>query len=177
MTAEPSTSSSQTPAVPHARSFWQRRVQDPIVAQLTQGATPDKVALTLGIGLAGGLFPFLGFTTLLCTVAAIVLRLNQPIIQIVNQVLWPVHFPGMFVYAWLATKLFKLPPIPFDPEEIKRLLFHEPGEFLHRFGHLGLCMFVVWLASAPLLVAGIYYPVRPLLRKFAALRQARAAKA
>ena len=31
------------------RTLWQRRVRDPIVAQLTQGITPEKIALTIAV--------------------------------------------------------------------------------------------------------------------------------
>jgi uncharacterized protein (DUF2062 family) len=48
------------------RTFWQRRVRDPIVLQLTQGITPEKIALTVAIGSAIGLFPIIGTTSLLC---------------------------------------------------------------------------------------------------------------
>jgi uncharacterized protein (DUF2062 family) len=176
MIADSSTLSPQTPATPPRRGFWQRRVLDPILTQIKQGTTPDKIALTLALGVAFGLFPFLGFTTLLCFLVAFVLKLNQPIIQIVNHLLWPVHLTGIVCYIWLANRLFHLPPIPFDPEEFKRLLFHEPSEFLHRFGRLGLGMLIIWLVSVPFLTAAIYYPVRPVLRKLAALRQVRTAK-
>ena len=46
-------------------SFWQRRLIKPLRAQLTQGVTPDRLALTLAVGTTCSLLPFLGFTTLL----------------------------------------------------------------------------------------------------------------
>jgi uncharacterized protein (DUF2062 family) len=52
-----------TPGAPSRSSFWQRRIVAPIKAQLTQGVTPDRLALTLGVGTACSLFPFLGFTS------------------------------------------------------------------------------------------------------------------
>ena len=63
-------------------SFWRRRVRDPIMAQLKQGTTPEKIALTIGLGVALGVFPILGSTTALCLAAAALLKLNQPVIQI-----------------------------------------------------------------------------------------------
>ena len=44
----------ETPIAPvePRRTFWQTRVRDPIVAQLTQGITPEKIALTIAIGSA-----------------------------------------------------------------------------------------------------------------------------
>ena len=39
---------------------WRRRTLDVVVAQLRQGVTADKIALTLAIGLIFGLFPIFG---------------------------------------------------------------------------------------------------------------------
>ena len=57
-------------------SFWKRRVVTPLIAQLKQGVTPEKLALTVALGLVLGIFPILGATTLLCGAAAIALRLK-----------------------------------------------------------------------------------------------------
>lgn len=159
------------PAAP--RSFWQRRVRDPLLAQLKQGVTPDKVALTIAVGVACGLFPFLGFTTLLCFLVALRLRLNQPIIHIVNQLMWPIHLPMIMVYVSLGQWLYGAKAIPYNPDRIAHLLVNEPGEFFHRFGVVSAYAFLAWLITAPVVIAAIYFPSRPLLRKFAAARRAR----
>jgi hypothetical protein len=52
------------------RGFFHRRVVAPIVALLTQGITPEKIALSLAFGIVLGIFPVLGSTTVLCAVAA-----------------------------------------------------------------------------------------------------------
>ena len=54
------------------RSFWRRRVVEPIAGQLKQGITPEKIALTIALGMALGIFPILGSTMLLCALAAAV---------------------------------------------------------------------------------------------------------
>ena len=70
------------------RTFWQRRLVDPVLALLTQGVTPDKIAFTLAMGTGLSMFPFLGFTSLLNLGVGLWLRLNQPILQTLNQLLW-----------------------------------------------------------------------------------------
>jgi len=176
MTVAPQPSASKIPDPPEApaRNFWQRRVRDPILAQLKQGVTPDKIALTLALGVACGLFPFLGFTTLLCFVVAVVLKLNQPIIHIVNQLLWPVHLTAIVFYIRSGEWLYGIKPIRYNPNEIAHLFMHSQREFWHHFGLISLCAFITWLISVPIVVACIYYPVRPILKKLAALRQAKA---
>jgi len=169
---DPTSRTAATPDEP-ARSFWQRRVRDPILAQLKQGVTPDKIALTLALGVACGLFPFLGFTTLLCFVVAIVLKLNQPIIHIVNQLLWPVHLTAIVFYIRSGEWLYGIKPIRYNPNEIAHLFMHSQQQFWQHFGLICLCAFITWLISTPFVVAGIYYSVRPVLKKLAALRQAK----
>ncbi len=148
--------------------FWRRRVVAPLVAQLTQGVTPDRLALTLGAGLAGGVFPFLGFTTALCALAAFALRLNQPVIHVVNQLLWPVQLAGIPLYVALGQRLWGAPPVPVDPAEVARVFAESQAEFWTRFGLMGLHALTAWLLTVPLLVGGAYLAARPLLRALAA---------
>jgi uncharacterized protein (DUF2062 family) len=159
------------------RSVWQRRLRDPILAQLKQGVTPDKIALTLALGVACGLFPFIGLTTLLCFIVAIVFKLNQPIIHVVNQLLWPVHLTAIVFYIRSGEWLYGIRPIRYNPSEIAHLFMHSQRAFWQHFGAISLCAFITWLILMPFIVIGIYYPVRPLLRKVAALRHAKQAKA
>lgn len=156
------------------RGFWQRRVVDPIVAQLTQGVTPDKIALTIALGVACGMFPFLGFTTLLCFVVALLFRLNQPIIHVVNQLLWPVHLAMILVYIKAGAWLYGAEPLPFDAEEAARLFLESQREFWEEFGLIGLHVFTAWLLSAPVIAAALYYSLRPVLRHLASIAPARA---
>jgi uncharacterized protein (DUF2062 family) len=142
-------------------------VVGPILAQFTQGVTADKIALTLAAGFVGGVFPFLGLTTLLCFLAAVALRLNQPIIHVVNQLLWPVQLAGIPIYVALGQNLYGAPPIPVDPAEVARLFSEAPREFWARFGWMGVHAFTAWLISVPLLGLAIYAGTRPVLRRLA----------
>src|SRR5678815_1310745 len=94
------------------RSFWQRRIVTPIVAQLTQGVTPQKIALTIALGLMLGIFPILGSTTALCALAGIVLKLNQPIIQLVNYLGYPLQLALLIPFYRAGEHLLGRTPIP-----------------------------------------------------------------
>ena len=65
-------------------SLWQRRVIDPLFAQLTQGTSPEKITQSLVIGSLCAFFPLLGAATPVCVAAAWIFRLNQPLVQAVN---------------------------------------------------------------------------------------------
>jgi uncharacterized protein (DUF2062 family) len=144
------------------RTFWQRRVRDPIVAQLTQGITPEKIALTIAVGSALGLFPILGTTTLLCLLVGLALRLNQPIIQLINQALWPVHIPAIFWCVRLGEKIFGATPV--NVREMSRLLHQHPEMFFEKFGVAAVHAVVAWALLAPFYVAGVYYIALPITR-------------
>jgi len=153
---------------PASRSFWQRRIRDPLVALFTQGITADKVALMLSVGTACSLFPFLGFTSLLNLVVGLWLRLNQPLLQTLNQLLGPVQLVLIMVYIRLGEWLWQAPAGQFTIGEMLRI-FREVSvaEFLQRFGWAGLHAFTAWALTTPLLIAGVYYLVRPALRRLA----------
>jgi uncharacterized protein (DUF2062 family) len=51
----------------------------------------ETVALMLALGLVLGTFPVFGFPTILCAVAALMLRLNVPALQVVNQLSSPLQ--------------------------------------------------------------------------------------
>jgi uncharacterized protein (DUF2062 family) len=171
----PDTDALPPPATP--RTFWQRRVRDPLVAQLTQGMTPEKIAETIAIGSCVALFPIPGATTLLCFLVGILLGLNQPIIQLINQALWPVHISAIYLCVRLGETLFGAPHVRFSLRYMSTLFWEDRAMFLHRFGMTALYAIVAWALLAPFYIAAIYYAARPLLREVVRLRAAAAAKA
>lgn len=155
---------STPPPPPPARSVWQRRVRDPIVAQLTQGITPKKIALTIAVGSAVALFPILGTTTLLCFLVAIALRLNQPITQLINQALWPAHLPAIYLCMNLGGRLFGVSYVDLNFRHMGELLWDSPAHFLQEFGVAGLHAIAGWCLLAPFYIAAVYYVTLPLTR-------------
>lgn len=159
--------------------FWRRRVVLPIRAQLTQGVTPDKLASTLAVGTVCSLLPFLGLTSLLNLGVGFALRMNQPILQTLNQILGPVQLALILVYVRLGETIWGAEGAHLTLAEMMRV-FREAtfAEFLARFGWAGVHAFTAWLLTAPVLVAAIYFPFRPVLRRAAArLRPASAGAA
>lgn len=146
-----------------------QRILGPLRAQLTQGTSPDQLALTLGVGTACSLFPFLGFTALLNLGVGLALRLNQPILQTLNQLLGPVQVLLILVYVRLGETLWGATGDRFTLSEMLAA-FREATllEFLARFGWAGIHAFTAWLLSVPLLVVAIRCATRPALRRAAA---------
>jgi uncharacterized protein (DUF2062 family) len=158
------------------RSFWQRRVLDPVVAQLTQGITPEKIALTIAIGSAIAMFPVLGTTTLLCLIIGIFLRLNQPIIQTVNYLCTPVHFTFIWYSLRWGERLFGVTHSRLEFRTMWKLLHEHPIQFLQDFWVTVLHACVVWAILAPFWAFAVYYVLLPALREANRVRVAAAAK-
>ncbi len=148
-----------------ARTPWQRNVIDPIATQLTQGITPEKIALTLAVGSALALFPILGTTTLLCLLAGILLRLNQPIIQMVNALCTPLHLPVIYFMVRLGDWMFAVPSAHLGIRMMNHMLWDDPRDFFERFGMTAVHAIAAWAVIFPFWVAITYLLSLPVLRE------------
>ena len=167
---EATVNSSDPAATTAPSSFWRRRVRDPIVAQLKQGTTPEKISLTIALGVTLGVFPILGSTTALCLAAAALFKLNQPVIHLVNWFAYPLQIPLILVFIRLGEKIVGAPPVPFSITDMLQRFKDSPAQFLRDFGLTGLHGICGWLVVAPLVVAILYFTLRPVLRKMAKVR-------
>jgi uncharacterized protein (DUF2062 family) len=150
------------------RTRWQRSVIDPIAVQLTQGITPEKIALTLSVGSALALFPILGTTTLLCLLAGIVLKLNQAIIQLVNMLCASIHFPLIVCLFRLGHLMFGVPYTHFGPGMVHHMLdtfWEDPTRFFERFGVDAIHAIAAWAIIFPFWVVVVYLLALPVLRE------------
>lgn len=153
------------------KKFWRERVLGLVLAQLTQGVTPQKIALTIALGLTLGIFPILGSTTLLCAVVAFWLKLNQPVIQLVNWLAYPLQFALLLPFFRMGEWLLRAPRISFSIPELLRKFQEAPGNFMREFGMTGVHGIIAWLLIAPFLTALIYFLLLPPLKKLAQLKK------
>jgi uncharacterized protein (DUF2062 family) len=158
----------QSDRVAATRTPWQRHVIDPIAAQLTQGITPEKIALTLSVGSALALFPIFGTTTLLCLLAGIVLKLNQPIIQLVNMLCATIHFPLIVCLFRMGHMMFGVPYTHLGLGMMHHMLdtfWEDPTKFFERFGVDALHAIAAWAVLAPFWMIIVYLLALPVLRE------------
>lgn len=145
--------------------FFRRRIVRPIVELLRQGVTPEKMALSLALGVALGVFPVLGTTTALCALAALILRLNLPAIQIVNYFVYPLQIALLIPFFRAGEKLFSAPHLPLSAVQILaavRASFWGATRFLWTTIWHSV---VVWCLIAPVLVGFAYVVLVPVLRR------------
>ncbi len=149
--------------------FWRRRLLDPLLAVLAQGATPAALSRALAVGAVCAVFPFLGATTILTTLVGLALRLNQPVLQTLNQLLGPVQLVLIPVFVHLGARLLGGDVSEFSVAGMLEVAREgSVGEFLARFGRIGLYALVAWLVAAPAIFAGVFLVARPLVRRLAA---------
>jgi uncharacterized protein (DUF2062 family) len=134
---------------------WVRR-------QLTQGISPERLALTVAAGTACSLFPFLGFTSLLNLLVGLGLRLNQPVLQGLNQLLGPLQLFLILPYIRLGEWIWRSPSDRFALSEMIQC-FRDGSilEFLARFGWAGAHALTAWAVTAPPIVLAVYWLLRP----------------
>jgi uncharacterized protein (DUF2062 family) len=143
--------------------FWRRRVVGPVLEQLAQGVSPEKIALALALGSALALFPILGTTTLLCLAAGLVFRLNQAILQAVNGLCALIWVPMLAAFVRLGNALSR-PAAGLDLPLMLSLFRHHPAEFFQRFGVTVLHAVLGWAIVAPFWIGAGYLLLRPPLR-------------
>jgi uncharacterized protein (DUF2062 family) len=147
------------------RGIWRRRVVDLTLAQLRQGITPQKIALTIALGFVLGLFPILGTTTALCALFGLLLRLNQPIIQLVNWVAAPLQIPGIYLFVRIGEWLTRTPPVSFSVTALMLAFKASPLQFLRHYGATGLRGVLAWCLIAPVIAALLYGASLPVLKR------------
>jgi uncharacterized protein (DUF2062 family) len=146
-----------------APGYLQARVSR-LGALLTQGHAPEKIALSVALGITLGLFPIFGTTTLLCVGAALALRLNHPAIQITNQLMYPIQIPLIVVFIRLGETMLGAAPLPFSATVMVAELRAHPAVLFERFGTAGLHGILGWAMVAPLVVGLTYAALVPILR-------------
>jgi uncharacterized protein (DUF2062 family) len=150
-----------------SESFLYRRLVRPILGLLRQGVTPEKIALSLALGAVLGVFPVLGSTTALCTLAAITLQLNLPAIQLVNFFVYPLQIALLIPFFRLGEKLFRAPHLPLSVPQIYAMIHFDMGDAMRSLWATTWHAIVVWCLAAPLFAAAIYAVLTPALRRAA----------
>jgi uncharacterized protein (DUF2062 family) len=150
------------------QGFLYRRLIAPIVALLTQGITPEKIALSLAFGIVLGVFPVLGSTTILCAAAALIFRLNLPAIQLVNYLIYPLQLFFLLPFIRLGEILFRATPLQLS---LAQMLAMARADLPHAVATLwlaGVHAMSAWLLIGPPAILLLYFLLSRALRRIAA---------
>ena len=147
------------------RGWLRRQIVYPVRALLRQGTTPEKLALSLTLGLALGVVPVLGSTSLLCFLAALLLGLNQPAIQLVNFVAYPLQLAMLVPFLRLGERLFGAPPMGLTPAQMVVMIRTDVGHAIITLWSATMHALVVWLAVGMVVVPLLYPLLTVVLRQ------------
>jgi uncharacterized protein (DUF2062 family) len=146
------------------REWFMRKLVRPVLDLLRQGVTPRKIALSIALGMVIGVFPAIGWTTLLCFVFALALRLNLVAIQLVNYLMYPVQIALLLPFVRLGEFLFRATRLPLNLQQILHLVRADAAGAIRVLWTATWHAAVAWLVVAPLAVAALYFLLHPLLR-------------
>lgn len=138
---------------------------------MQQGATPHRLALSISLAATLALFPVLGTTTVLCLGAGAALKLNHPLMQLVNYALAGVQLL-LLVPLWRAGEWLGAPHLSLSAEQIQRQFSESFWHSLGEFGWIALGGIAAWTIAAPFFGALLYALLRPLLARMAKRRLA-----
>ncbi|MGY3091000.1 uncharacterized protein (DUF2062 family) [Hymenobacter sp. UYAg731] len=167
----PSETQLPPPAVPPAlppRSWLRRRVFDPLLDLLKTGLSPEKLALTVGLGAAAGLVPVLGITTVLSAAVALRLRLNVAAMQLAT------HLMTFFQLALLIPFLRAGATIMGQGDKVAHLTISSLRQLIDREGwqavgkllwRAELGALLLWAVAMVPLVAVLYFVLRAVFRR------------
>lgn len=149
--------------------FFQRRVVAPLAAFLKQGTTPEKLALCVAIGMVIGVFPVLGLTTLLCALVALVLRLNQPAIQLVNYLMYPVQLALIIPLLKAGDSMFSGRGASIlSASMLATAVRNNPVQAIASFWNSTLFAILLWVILAPFIAAPAYLIALSVFRRWRA---------
>jgi uncharacterized protein (DUF2062 family) len=146
------------------RQWLYRRIVAPLIDLLRQGVTPEKIALSIALGVVLGVFPVLGSTTLLCAAAALILRLNLPAIQMVNYFVYPLQLILFIPFLQAGSRMVGARPITMSLAEIFSMMKSDLWGLTKLLWSASLGAMVMWLILAPVAAAAIYFTIAPMLR-------------
>lgn len=145
--------------------LFRRRILAPLLALLQQGITPEKLAFSIALGITLGVTPVLGSTTLLCLLAAAVLRLNLPAIQLVNCLVYPLQLALLIPFIRIGGWIFSAPPVLTSVDQARELIRSGVWTAIATLWDATLYGLVAWLALGSLASLLLYALLLPVLRR------------
>jgi len=149
------------------REFFKRKLIDPLIALLQQGVSPDSLALCVAVGIAIGLVPVLGVSTLLAAAVALLFKLNLPAIQIAQvsmsafQLLLIVPFVRLG--EWMTHAAAQPVSISAGLALMKQGVWHTVVVLKDAIIHAS----IAWIAVAPIGIFVLYRILRPVFERAA----------
>ncbi len=155
-------------------SWLKKRLWAPLLGLLKSGIAPDRLSLCVAIGIVVGNIPILGTSTILCTVIALLFRLNLPAMQLVQAAMAPTQLLLIIPYVRLGEWLLHVPPQPLSIPAAMALMSAGIGTAVVTLWDAILHAGLAFLVVGPLVTYALYRILKPVFT-LAAARSAAAA--
>jgi uncharacterized protein (DUF2062 family) len=137
----------------------------PLLGLLRQGVTPQRIAVSLALGLVLGVFPALGTTTILCVFVALLFRLNVPAIQLTNIAAYPLQVLLLIPFVKLGETLFRVPPGSLSLGQIVAMIEANAWNAIQILWVATMHAIVAWLAVGVPAGVVLYFVFAAMLRR------------
>ena len=127
----------------------------------------SRISVCIALGVALGIFPVLGATTLLCAIAAFVFRLNLPAIQVVNYLVYPLQIILLAPFYGAGSWLFNGRSLPLFEENIIEVLKKDFWGSMADLWDVTLYAVFAWLIISPFLILLLYILLKPVIQRLA----------
>jgi uncharacterized protein (DUF2062 family) len=168
---QPSQSNRNEPiqsTLPIHHNWIYRRVALPILALLRMGASPERLAWSIAIGLLIGINPILGSTTILCLALAFVFRLNVAASQIGNHIVYPLQLILIIPFIRVGSRVFHTVPMSLSANELLHAARERPLALSRQLWLWEWHAFLLWIVLATVTIPLIALALTPFLRKLLA---------
>jgi uncharacterized protein (DUF2062 family) len=142
-----------------------RRLILPILALLRMGATPEKLAWSIAVGLMIGINPLLGSTTLLCLAVAFGMRLNLAASQLANHIVYPFEVLLVIPFIRLGSRVFHTAPMPLSAGALMHAARVNPISLTRQLWLWEWHALIIWAAIAIVAAPLLALALTPLLRR------------
>jgi hypothetical protein len=152
-------------------SLLYRRIALPLLALLRMGATPEKLAWSLAAGVAAGICPLFGSTTILCFAFIFLFRLNLVAGQIANHSMYPVQIALLFPFIRAGEHFFHTGPLPIAIKDVLPMARTAPYATVRLLWLWEWHAMVAWAIFCVVLTPVLALALTPVLRHTMAYRE------
>lgn len=129
------------------------------------GITPQKLAITVALGMVIGILPLVGPITLLCTVVAMRFKLNLPALLLICYLMGPLHLVLYIPFIQLGLAVFDLTSFQLSMDEVLKMFKEDWLLALETIWLANLAGVLMWLVLAAPLTLVCYLLSLPILKK------------
>lgn len=133
--------------------------------QLTQGASPEALARACAVSAFVSVFPLIGTTAFLCLFAGFLIRGNQPVMHVVNYLLYPAQLLLIPVYLYIGEWIVGAPHVTINPVVMFNKMTADAGSFFAEYGWAGAYAVLAWAIITPPCAWLLYLGLKPLFRR------------